>query len=156
MLIALDPGTDKFGWAVTTDSGDLLLSGVSALGELEAWAAAVLEGDFTYLDESAIERSDAEDSRTFPGFVIVGSGTGSAACVKRLVSAGLRVEQVPEEYSSERGRAIYWQIHPPRGLQRLIPRGLLVPPRSVDDLAAWSLVLRRVGRDDSARIRRKD
>ncbi|NMD17313.1 MAG: hypothetical protein GYA82_01880, partial [Synergistaceae bacterium] len=112
--------------------------------------------DFTYLDESAIERSDAEDSRTFPGFVIVGSGTGSAACVKRLVSAGLRVEQVPEEYSSERGRAIYWQIHPPRGLQRLIPRGLLVPPRSVDDLAAWSLVLRRVGRDDSARIRRKD
>ncbi|NMD17314.1 MAG: endonuclease, partial [Synergistaceae bacterium] len=31
MLIAVDPGTDKFGWAVTTDSGDLLLSGVSAL-----------------------------------------------------------------------------------------------------------------------------
>lgn len=155
MLIAVDPGTDKFGWAVTTDSGDLLLSGVSALGELEAWAAAVLVGDFTFLRERAIERFNAEDSNVFPGFVIVGSGTGSVACVKRLVSAGLRVEQVTEEYSSERGRALYWLVHPPKGLRRLIPRGLLVPPRSVDDLAAWSLVLRRVGRDGSAQGRRK-
>ncbi|HPC75703.1 MAG TPA: endonuclease [Synergistales bacterium] len=155
MLIAVDPGTDKFGWAVTTDSGDLLLSGVSVLGDLEAWAAAVLEGDFPFLVERAIERFDAEDSNVFPGFVIVGSGTGSAPCIKRLASAGLRVEQVPEEYSSERGRALYWQIHPPRGLRRLIPRGLLVPPRSVDDLAAWSLVLRRLGRDGPARGREK-
>jgi len=62
MLIAVDPGTDKFGWAVTTDSGDLLLSGVSVLGDLEAWAAAVLEGDFPFLVERAIERFDADFS----------------------------------------------------------------------------------------------
>ncbi|MGB4209550.1 MAG: hypothetical protein WBJ42_05355 [Thermovirgaceae bacterium] len=155
MLIAVDPGTDKFGWSITTDSGDLLLSGVSVLDDLEAWASAVLVGDFTFLRERAIERFNTEDSNVFPNFVIVGSGTGSAPCVKRLVSAGLRVEQVPEGYSSERGRALYWQIHPPRGLRWLIPGGLLVPPRSVDDLAAWSLVLRRLGRDGPARGREK-
>ncbi|HOG14747.1 MAG TPA: endonuclease [Synergistales bacterium] len=146
MLIALDPGTDKFGWAVTTDSGDLLLSGVSALGDLEAWAAAVLGGDFPFLREKALERSGAEDSRVFPGFVIVGSGTGSAPCVKRLVSAGLRVEKVSEEFSTERGRELYWLIHPPRGLRRLLPKGLLVPPRTIDDLAALSLILQYLGR----------
>ncbi len=146
MLIALDPGTDKFGWAVTTDSGDLLLSGVSALGDLEAWAAAVLGGDFPFLREKALERSGAEDSRVFPGFVIVGSGTGSAGCIKKLVSSGLRVEKVSEEFSTERGRELYWLIHPPRGLRRLLPKGLLVPPRTIDDLAAWSLILQYLGR----------
>ena len=146
MLIALDPGTDKFGWAVTTDSGDLLLSGVSALGDLEAWAAAVLGGDFPFLREKALERSGAEDSRVFPGFVIVGSGTGSAGCIKKLVSSGLRVEKVSEEFSTERGRELYWLIHPPRGLRRFLPKGLLVPPRTIDDLAAWSLILQYLGR----------
>ena len=79
-------------------------------------------------------------------FVIVGSGTGSAECIKKLVSSGLRVEKVSEEFSTERGRELYWLIHPPRGLRRLLPKGLLVPPRTIDDLAAWSLILQYLGR----------
>ena len=123
MLIAVDPGTDKFGWAVTTDSGDLLLSGVSVLGDLEAWAAAVLEGDFPFLVERAIERFDAEDSNVFPGFVIVGSGT-KRPCIRGWPPRGSGLGKVPEEYSSEREGLCL----PPRGHKRLIPRGLLVPP----------------------------
>lgn len=146
MLIALDPGTDKFGWALSSDSGDLLLSGLSAVGELEAWAGAVLRGDLFYLEERALEKAPGEDGRNFPDFVIVGSGTGSAGCIKKLVSSGLRVEKVSEEFSTERGRELYWLIHPPRGLRRLLPKGLLVPPRTIDDLAAWSLILQYLGR----------
>jgi len=147
LLIALDPGMEKFGWALSNDSGDLLLSGLSAVGELGTWGVAVARRDLFYLEERALEKTRREDSGAFPDSVIVGAGTGSAECIKKLVSSGLRVERVSEEFSTERGRALYWLIHPPRGLRRLLPKGLLVPPRNIDDLAAWSLILRYLGRD---------
>ncbi|HOI81698.1 MAG: endonuclease [Thermovirgaceae bacterium] len=145
MLIAMDPGTEKFGWAVSSDTGDLLLSGVLPIDEIDEWAKAVLRGDTSFLEERAVERSAARPDRSFPGFVIAGSGTGSAKCIRRLASSGLRVEKVPESFSTLRGRDLYWRIHPPRGFHRLVPKGLLVPPRDVDDLAAWSLILEFIG-----------
>ncbi len=141
MLIAMDPGTEKFGWAVSSDTGDLFLSGVLPIGEIDEWAKAILRGDMGFLEERAVERSAARNGRSFPDFVIAGSGTGSAMCIRRLVSSGLRVEKVPESFSTLRGRDLYWRIHPPMGFRKLVPKGLLVPPRDVDDLAAWSLIL---------------
>ncbi|HCP07094.1 MAG: Uncharacterized protein XE01_0826 [Synergistales bacterium 58_81] len=141
MLIAMDPGTEKFGWAVSGDAGDLILSGVSPIGDIDEWTKAVLRGDTGFLEERAVERSAVPYSFSFPGFVIAGSGTGSSECIGRLVSSGLRVEKVPESFSTLRGRDLYWRIHPPRGFRRLVPKGLLIPPRDVDDLAAWSLIL---------------
>jgi hypothetical protein len=75
MLIAMDPGTEKFGWAVSSDTGDLLLSGVLPIDEIDEWAKAVLRGDTSFLEERAVERSAARPDRSFPGFVIAGSGT---------------------------------------------------------------------------------
>ncbi|MDY0179577.1 MAG: endonuclease [Synergistaceae bacterium] len=115
------------------------------IDEIDEWAKAVLRGDTSFLEERAVERSAARPDRSFPGFVIAGSGTGSAKCIRRLASSGLRVEKVPESFSTLRGRDLYWRIHPPRGFHRLVPKGLLVPPRDVDDLAAWSLILEFIG-----------
>lgn len=142
MLAAVDPGTEKFGWILCTDEGELVLSGVSPIGDIEPWARALFSGDLAYLEGSALEKGTLPGIMTTPEFVIVGSGTGSWLCIERLKKAGLKVHVVPESYSSIMGRELYWNIHPPAGFRKLLPRSLLVPPRSVDDLAAWSLVLR--------------
>jgi hypothetical protein len=141
MLAAVDPGTEKFGWVLCTDDGDLILSGVCLIGDIELWAGAILSGDSGYLEKSALEKDILTDMISIPEFIIVGSGTGSRECVSRLKKTGLKVRLVPESYSSIRGRELYWDIHPPGGIRKLLPRSMLVPPRSVDDLAAWSLVL---------------
>ncbi|MDR2779856.1 MAG: endonuclease, partial [Synergistaceae bacterium] len=51
-----------------------------------------------------------------------------------------------ERMTTLEARELYWRIHPPRGLSRLIPVSLRVPPRSVDDLAAWAIMRRAVAR----------
>ncbi len=65
MLIAVDPGTDKFGWAVSppiraTSSIGRLVLGDAGPGPRPSW-----RGDFPFLVERAIERFDAEDSNVF-------------------------------------------------------------------------------------------
>ncbi|HBB34174.1 MAG TPA: resolvase, partial [Cyanobacteria bacterium UBA9273] len=39
----------------------------------------------------------------------------------------------------------YWQMYPPKGLQRLIPKGMRQPPRPVDDIVAILLIERYLG-----------
>ncbi|MDO9509266.1 MAG: endonuclease [Thermovirgaceae bacterium] len=145
MLVAVDPGTEKFGWAICEDSGELVLSGVSIVSDLENWARALVAADLGTLEPMAIENSGKVKDEDPPDFVLVGSGTGSRSVIERLKASGLSVIEVPEQYSSIRGRELFWKIHPPKGLWRLFPKTLLVPNRSVDDLAAWSLVLDYTG-----------
>jgi len=56
----------------------------------------------------------------------------------QLAQAGIDtpVTMVSEELTSRLARERYWEDNPPRGLARLIPLGLRVPPRPVDDYAA--------------------
>ncbi len=49
---------------------------------------------------------------------------------------------VDERYSSLEARERYWQMYPPTGLARLIPKGMRVPPRPVDDIVAIILIER--------------
>jgi hypothetical protein len=52
------------------------------------------------------------------------------------------VRSVREKGTTLRARELYWRLYPPKGVQRLIPKGLRVPPRSeMDDFAAWAIVL---------------
>lgn len=141
MIAAVDPGTGKFGWVICDDSGDLLLSGVSAITDLENWAGKVFTGEIAALEQMAVENSGKIPLEDPPAFVLVGSGTGSRPVIERLKASGLSVKLMSEQYSTIRGRDLFWKIHPPKGLWRLFPRSLLVPRRSVDDLAAWSLVM---------------
>lgn len=141
MIAAVDPGTEKFGWAICSDSGELLLSGVSGVSDLEIWGRYLLAGDMTLLEPMAIENSGKIPAEESPAFLLVGSGTGSRSVIERLRALGLSVKVTSEQFSTIRGRELFWKIHPPKGFWRFFPRSLLVPRRSVDDLAAWSLVL---------------
>ncbi len=74
--------------------------------------------------------------------VIIGNGTGSDFFRSLAVEKNKKVFLINEEGSSEEARRIFFQENPPRGLKKLIPRGLLTPPGAIDDYAARVLLYR--------------
>lgn len=74
--------------------------------------------------------------------ILVGDGTGSRAVVERLERRGARPLLVDERGTTLDARGLYFRDHPPRGLLRLLPPGMRVPPRSIDDYAAVAIALR--------------
>ncbi len=58
----------------------------------------------------------------------------------------LSIVMVDERYTSLEARDRYWQMYPPRGVFRLLPRGLRQPPRPVDDIVAILLIERYLER----------
>ena len=77
--------------------------------------------------------------------VVIGNGTGSGAWLPWLGDR-LEVVQVEERDSTLAARRRYWQLFPPRGWRRLLPEGLLQPPRDWDDVVAQLLHERWLGR----------
>ena len=126
---ALDPGRQKCGLVRTDASGaelvDLLIcSPREAWDWLQHWQhQAPLEG------------------------VVLGDGTASGPWRKALAELEPAVAVVlqPEAGSTLAARERYWQLLPARGWQRLLPRGLRLPPRPVDDLAALVLLEAHLG-----------
>ena len=63
-------------------------------------------------------------------------GTNAAVVGAVLDRLGLPYTLVDEYETTLRARARYFADHPPRGWKRLVPRGMLLPERPVDDYAA--------------------
>ncbi len=126
MIVALDPGRN-LGVAYVTPAGELergLVIEPAALAELELPEAAT---------------------------ILVGDGTGSREVLAALAARGVTAELVGERGTSLEGRDLYFAAHPPRGLARLVPRGLLSPPGPIDDYAAFAIALRWLGRSQAER-----
>ncbi len=119
VVLGIDPGTDKCGVAVLAADRAVLYRDVLSLQALPTTIAVLLE-------------------RFQISQIAIGGGTGSALVETQLAQAHLNlpVTRITEEMTSLLARRRYWQDHPPRGLARLIPLGLRVPPRPVDDYAA--------------------
>ncbi len=141
MELGIDPGRAKVGF-VFVEGESLLASGVvpkALFGDFvrivtaQSWrslALWLLEGDASSLEGRRI------------GVIVIGGGTGTEDVRAELERAGFSVVVVEEAFSTLEARSLYWKLHPPRGWRRIIPLSLLVPPRDLDDLAAWVLVLR--------------
>lgn len=118
MVLAVDPGRRKCGLALVTGQLECVQRSVVAredlLNEVRQW-----------LQRWGVQR------------VLVGGATGSKPVVQEL-KEGLTIEvEVVNEYkTSERARGRYFRDHPPRGVWRLVPVGLQVPPVPIDDYAA--------------------
>ncbi len=88
--------------------------------------------------------------------LVLGNGTGSAAWRERL-EPRLPVHVVEEGGSTLAARERFWQLEPARGWRRLLPRGLRLPPRDIDDVVAQQLLERGLGhpleRDGTTRLR---
>ncbi len=117
MLLAVDPGRRKCGVAVVQESGECLYRAIVEREEL-------LPTLRQYLDRWPIAH------------LLVGGATGSKLVVQELRALGREVTVVNEFRTSERARGRYFRDHPPRGLWRLVPLGLQVPPVAIDDYAA--------------------
>ncbi len=125
-LLGFDPGRDKCGIAVVGDNAQLLFHQVlpseGVLAELPGLC-----------DRFGVER------------VILGNQTTSKQWQGQLKAAlpeSLPIALVDERNSTLEARDRYWQMFPPKGLQRLIPQGLRIPPRPVDDIVAILLIER--------------
>lgn len=80
--------------------------------------------------------------------IVMGDQTGARGWKETLtqLSEPLRVVMVDERYSSLEARDRYWQLHPPTGWQRLLPKGLRQPSVPVDDIVAMLLIERYLSR----------
>lgn len=77
------------------------------------------------------------------GTLVLGDGTGSKPWLSQL--GGLKLHLVDEFGTTLAARQRYWQLFPARGWQRLLPEGLRLPPRDLDDLVAQILLERHLG-----------
>lgn len=141
----LDPGRDKFGFAIT-DDGELIYSAIVPIARIDDAVALLASGKWSALSlwgqEKIISQAELEDigSRVKDYIIYIGNGTGSDVFQKKLREAGLRFSVTDETDTTIEGRVLYWQLHKPRGLWRLVPTSLRVPPRPIDDMAAWAII----------------
>lgn len=123
VVLGVDPGTRKAGYAILSPDGQTLALGIEELSELAARIALVARSH----DIAA---------------VALGTGTNARGLRDLLAGLGLTVRLVDERETTLRARALYFADNPPRGWRRLIPLGMQVPPRPIDDYAAV-LIARR-------------
>jgi RNase H-fold protein (predicted Holliday junction resolvase) len=118
MLLGVDPGTRKCGYAVLerVDAQPLTL-GIVPLDEFGS-RLATLRASFDI------------------DMVAIGHGTNAGVVSAVVKDAGLPFALVDERETTLRARARFFADHPPRGWRRIVPRGMLLPDRPIDDYAA--------------------
>ena len=126
MLLGFDPGRDKCGVAVMTENRHVCYHQVVASQD----AIATIESL----------------CKQFPLETIVMGNQTTAKYWQREIEANLAtsipIVMVDERNSSLEARDRYWQMYPAKGLARLIPQGMRLPPRSIDDIVAILLIER--------------
>lgn len=124
MILAIDPGSDKTGMAVLYEDGRLQWKGIVPSPDVEKEAAAALR-------------------QYHVSAVVMGNGTRHREMKARLEKvlaerdSSLPVTLVDEKYTTEMGKARYWEDHKPKGWMRLLPKGMRTIPVPVDDYVAW-------------------
>lgn len=150
MIAAIDPGREKFGVALCRGR-ELAASAICPISMIDEVARAIAGGDLSIIapmikegDITACEKKESEpsDGRARVSSVVIGSGTGSSLFRDAFARAGAEIFFADERGTTLAARSLYWKLHPPRGLARIIPISLRVPPRPIDDLAAWAIALR--------------
>jgi hypothetical protein len=126
-IAAVDPGRSKCGLVVTDQAGQTIV------------AAAILPPD-----ESLALLLQWQGQGL--SLVVLGNGTGSRSWREQLTPSGLAIQQRDEWGTTLAARQRYWQLEPPRGWRRCLPRGLRLPPRDIDDVVAQLLLERHLGR----------
>ena len=125
MILGFDPGRDKCGVAVMDSDRNIFYHQVVAASE----ALATIQ--------DLIVRFKIE-------LLVMGNLTTSKIWHQQLSSnlAGVPIILVDEKNSTLEARDRYWQMYPAQGIKRLIPQGLRVPSRPIDDIVAILLIER--------------
>jgi len=119
IIIAIDPGTKKCGYAVVDSNLSVLKREVISTEKIV---------------------KNIEDSLNIYKInkVILGNGTNYKNIEKRLKNhfPELKIILIEEEFSTLEARKKYFKAHPPQGILKLIPLSLRVPPCHYDDFVA--------------------
>ncbi len=124
-ILGLDPGRDKCGVAIINDQQEVIDHQIINSQEAIAMIQQLVQ-------QHAID------------LIVMGDGTTSKSWQQQIESslAKVPVISVNETNSTLEARDRYWVMYPPKGLQRIVPQGLRVPPRPVDDIVAILLIER--------------
>ena len=151
MILGIDPGRDKTGWAFVGFSGELLCSGIFPSDEWGSFIGILEKPTNLWETSLALWQLEKQKSLVTPSgeprslqYIAVGDGTGSkeaTACLKRLE---YKIVSANEERTTLIARDLYWCIHRPAFWQKCLPRFLRGPARDLDDLAAWAIALRSI------------
>ena len=126
LILGFDPGRDKCGLAVMGKEQQLLYHQV------------VLSQDAIATIQQLCRQFSIE-------IIVMGNQTTAKTWKQKLTSdltISVPIILVDERYSSLEARDRYWQMYPPKGLQRLVPQGMREPPRPIDDIVAILLIER--------------
>ena len=125
LYLGIDPGRSKTGLA--------LVDGVGKIIKLHIAESQNIDNEIVEFIKNSC-----------PVQIVLGNGTNSRnVCeVVQKVLPDILITVVEESFSTEEARTLYWQENPPKGLKKLIPLGLLVPPIPLDAYAAVILVRR--------------
>jgi RNase H-fold protein (predicted Holliday junction resolvase) len=122
-ILGVDPGTRKVGFAVLDGQGETQDLGIELIDDFLGRVRGLI-GRWAF---SAIA---------------IGTGTNARKLGEELAALGIPVIYVDERETTLKARSLYFADHPPKGWRRLIPLGMQVPPRPIDDYAAV-LIARR-------------
>ena len=125
LYLGIDPGRSKTGLAVVDGAGKIVKLHIA---------------ESQNIDNEIVEFI----KNSCPVHIVLGNGTNSrniGESIKRVLP-DVMVAVVEEAHSTEEARSLYWQENPPKGLKKLIPLGMLVPPVPLDAYAAVILVRR--------------
>ncbi len=125
-ILGFDPGKDKCGIAVRSSTGKIYTHEVIASSQ-------------------AIERL-ASLCQQYPiELLVMGNQTTSKSWREKIAArVTVPITLVDERNSTLEARDRYWQMFPPKGLQKLIPQGMRLPDRPIDDIVAILLIERHL------------
>ncbi|MBD2387833.1 Holliday junction resolvase RuvX [Cylindrospermum sp. FACHB-282] len=130
VILGFDPGKDKCGIAVMGLDRQLYYH--------EVVIAALAIANIETLRQK------------FPiSLLVMGNQTTAKQWKQQLqqqLAQPLNIILVDERYSTLEARDRYWQMYPPKGLKKLLPKGLRQPPRPIDDIVAILLIERYLNR----------
>jgi RNase H-fold protein (predicted Holliday junction resolvase) len=126
MILGIDPGTRKCGYALVESIGAPAIDlGIVPIEDLRARARELV-------------------TRYAPTTIALGAGTHARVVEPLLADLGIPIAFIDERETTLLARRRYFAAHPPRGWRRLIPRGMLVPPVPIDDFAALLIAERHL------------
>jgi hypothetical protein len=96
VILGLDPGRDKFGWAFVAPDGSLLASGIIPSARAEELVGFLLAGNLEGVSSFTRENPGRIDRLDSPGVILLGNGTARQGLAGILVS-----EKRPSPFSTK-------------------------------------------------------
>jgi len=128
LIISVDPGREKCGVAVVHKTNGVHLKKIVSTANLSE-AVVNLAEEYNALTVVLGNRTTSREAKNILAKIVVNQ-------------RNLDVKLVDEHRSTDAARIRYWRENPPKGLKRLIPVTLQIPPTPVDDYVAVILAER--------------